>query len=65
MNYQVIYVTVVVMEAQQFVYPNEMSERFEMLLTTQEKVFIVEHYFRLYGTGWSNGPSLLVVVNQF
>ena len=32
----------VVMETQYFVYPNGMSKRFEMVLTTQEKVFIVE-----------------------
>ena len=40
-----------------------MSERFEMVLTTQED-FIVKHYFRSYGTGWSI-PNLLVVPNKF
>ena len=29
-----------------------------MVLTTEEKVFIVEHYFRSYGVGHQNGPSL-------
>ena len=29
-----------------------------MVLTTEEKVFIVEHYFRSYGVGRQNGPSL-------
>ena len=29
-----------------------------MVLTTEEKVFIVEHYFRSYGVGYQNGPSL-------
>ena len=28
------------------------------VLTTEEKVFIVEHYFRSYGVGRQNGPSL-------
>ena len=29
-----------------------------MVLTTEEKVFIVERYFRSYGAGLQNGPSL-------
>ena len=29
-----------------------------MVLRTEEKVFIVEHYFRSYGVGRQNGPSL-------
>ena len=29
-----------------------------MVLTTEEKVFIVEHYFRSYGVRHQNGPSL-------
>ena len=29
-----------------------------MVLSTEEKVFIVEHYFRAYGVGHQNGPSL-------
>ena len=29
-----------------------------MVLTTEEKVFIIEHYFRSYGVGRQNGPSL-------
>ena len=29
-----------------------------MVLTTDEKVFIVEHYFRTYGVGRQNGPNL-------
>ena len=29
-----------------------------MVLITEEKVFIVEHYFRSYGLGRQNGPSL-------
>ena len=29
-----------------------------MVLTTEEKVFIIEHYFRSYGVGHRNGPSL-------
>ena len=29
-----------------------------MVLTTEEKVFIVEHYFWSYGVGRQNGPSL-------
>ena len=29
-----------------------------MILTTEEKVFIVEHYFQSYGVGHQNGPSL-------
>ena len=29
-----------------------------MVLKTEEKVFLVEHYFRSYGVGSQNGPSL-------
>ena len=29
-----------------------------MVLTTEEKVFIVEHYFQSYGVGCQNGLSL-------
>ena len=29
-----------------------------MVFTTEEKVFIVEHYFRSYGVGRQNGPNL-------
>lgn len=29
-----------------------------MVLTTEEKVFLVEHYFRSYGKGRNDGPSL-------
>ena len=29
-----------------------------MVLTTEEKVFIIAHYFQLYGVGRQNGPSL-------
>ena len=29
-----------------------------MVLPTEENVFIVEHYFRSYGVGRQNGPSL-------
>ena len=29
-----------------------------MVLTTEEKDFIVEHYFRSHGVGRQNGPSL-------
>ena len=28
-----------------------------MVLTTEKKVFTVEHYFRSYGVGRQNGPS--------
>ena len=28
------------------------------VLKTEEKVFIIEHYFRSYGAGRQNGPSL-------
>ena len=38
-----------------------MSVGFEltiMILITEEKVFIVEHYFRSYGVGRQNEPSL-------
>lgn len=30
----------------------------KMVLTTAEKVFLVEHYFRSYGNGRNDGPSL-------
>ena len=36
-----------------------------MVLTTEEKVFIVEHYFRSFGVGSQNGPSLLHVREHF
>ena len=29
-----------------------------MVLTTEEKVFIIKHYFWSYGVGRQNGPSL-------
>ena len=29
-----------------------------MVLTTEQNIFIVEHYFRSYGVGRQNGPSL-------
>ena len=29
-----------------------------MVLTTEEKIFIIEHYFRSYGVGHQNGSSL-------
>ena len=29
-----------------------------MVLTTEKKAFIAEHYFRSYGVGRQNGPSL-------
>ena len=29
-----------------------------MVLTIEEKIFVVEHYFRSYGVGRQNGPSL-------
>ena len=29
-----------------------------MVFITEEKVFIIEHYFRSYGVGHQNGPSL-------
>ncbi|KAJ4427703.1 hypothetical protein ANN_25355 [Periplaneta americana] len=35
-----------------------------MVLTTEEKVFIVEHYFRSYEVGHQNGPSLCHVKEQ-
>ena len=35
-----------------------------MVLTT-EKVFIVEHYFRSYGVGRQDGPSLRYYEEQF
>ena len=37
----------------------------KMVLTAQEKVFIIEHYFCTHGVGCSNGPSLLNVANEF
>ena len=36
-----------------------------MVLTIEEKVFIVEHYLRSYGVGRQNGPSLRHVREQF
>ena len=36
-----------------------------MVLTTQEKVFIVEHYFWSYGVGRLNGPSLCHVREHY
>lgn len=36
-----------------------------MVLSTEEKVFLVEHYFRSYGMGRHNGASLLYVSDQF
>lgn len=36
-----------------------------MVLTVAEKVFIVEHYFRSYGKGRDNGPSLKEVADAF
>ena len=36
-----------------------------MVLTTEEKVFIVEHYFRSYGVGRQNGPSLCHVREHY
>jgi hypothetical protein len=37
----------------------------EMGLSTEEKVFIVEYYFRSYGSGREGGPSLKKVTEQF
>lgn len=37
----------------------------EMGLSTEEKVFIVEHYFRSYGSGREGGASLKKVAEQF
>ena len=36
-----------------------------MVLTTKEKVFIVEHYIRSYGVGRRNGPSLRHVRERY
>ena len=36
-----------------------------MVLITEEKVFIVEHYFRSYGVGHQNGPSLCHVREHY
>lgn len=36
-----------------------------MVLTMQEKVFYVEHYFHLYGVGYLSQQSLLHVLNEF
>ncbi|KAG8258742.1 hypothetical protein J6590_025907 [Homalodisca vitripennis] len=36
-----------------------------MVLTTVEKVFIVEYYFRSYGIGRAGGPSLLYTALRF
>ena len=36
-----------------------------MVLTTEEKVFIVEHYFRSYEVGRQNGPSLRNVRERY
>ncbi|KAF2904142.1 hypothetical protein ILUMI_02031 [Ignelater luminosus] len=36
-----------------------------MVLTTEEKVFIVEHYFRSYGNGRDNGLSLKQVSEKY
>ncbi|KAI4459496.1 beat protein [Holotrichia oblita] len=36
-----------------------------MVLTTAEKVFLVEHYFRSYGNGRNDGPSLQEVVVRY
>ncbi|KAJ4428188.1 hypothetical protein ANN_24203 [Periplaneta americana] len=36
-----------------------------MVLTTEEEVFIVEYYFRSYGLGHANGPSLKQVSDEF
>ncbi|KAI4463479.1 helix-turn-helix domain [Holotrichia oblita] len=37
----------------------------KMVLTTAEKVFLVEHYFRSYGNGRNDGPSLQQVVVRY
>ncbi|KAJ4436461.1 hypothetical protein ANN_16492, partial [Periplaneta americana] len=34
-------------------------------LATEEKVFIVEYHFRLYGNGYQGGPSLILVAQQY
>ena len=36
-----------------------------MVLTTEEKFFIVEHYFRSYEVGRQNGPTLRHVREHF
>ena len=36
-----------------------------MGLTTDEKEFTVEHYFRPYGNGKQSGPSLKLVTEQY
>ncbi|PNF25631.1 hypothetical protein B7P43_G03802 [Cryptotermes secundus] len=36
-----------------------------MGLSTEEKIFIVEYYFRSYGSGREGGPSLKKVTEQF
>ena len=36
-----------------------------MVLTTLEKTFIVEHYFRSYGNGRAGGPSLSQTALRF
>ena len=36
-----------------------------MVLTTEEKVFIVKHYFRSYRIGHQNGPSLCHVREHY
>ena len=36
-----------------------------MALNTQEKAFLVEHYFRSYGKGHSEGPSVKLVFELF
>ncbi|KAF2903116.1 hypothetical protein ILUMI_03077 [Ignelater luminosus] len=36
-----------------------------MVLTTEEKVFIVKHYFRSYGNGQDNGPTLKQVSEKY
>ena len=35
------------------------------ILTTEKMVFIVEHYFRSYGVGRQNGPSLRYVREHY
>lgn len=35
------------------------------MLSTEEKVFLVEHYFRSYGLGRQSGPSIKFVREQF
>lgn len=36
-----------------------------MVLSTEEKVFLVEHYFRSYGVGRNNGPCLKQVSERY